>query len=295
MTVDVEEWYHNCWVDEYVHPERRPPLTDELDRLIPDLLELLESLPARATLFVLGEVAERVPARIREAAARGHEIACHGYLHLRANDRGLSEFRADLLRAKESLEDLVGRAIRGYRAPEWSLRTPSNPRFRIVAECGFAYDSSMVPAIGSGSRGNPRRPTRFVWPDGLSLLELPPLVWAGSLRLPAGGWCGRLAQPRWLRHALVRAREGAGSPVVVVHPWEVVERPVPGVLTGFGRFFHEAARPGFRDRFVESYSGIELAPLTRLFETSIGRLDAPERTSESATTLSLLAPAAAPR
>jgi len=293
MTVDVEEWYHNCCVDEYVHPERRPPLLDELDRRIPELLDLLEALPARATLFVLGEVAERHPGRIREALARGHEIACHGHLHLRANERSEREFREDLRRAKGALEDLIGAPVNGFRAPEWSLRSPSNPRLRVVAECGFRYDSSLVAAIGSGSSANPASPTRFVWPDGTSLIELPPLVWAGPLRLPAGGWCGRLARPRWLRNALEAARAGRGSPVVVVHPWEVVDRDLPGVLTGLGRFFHEAARQGFRERFVETYAGIGFAPLAALHEVCARRLAGEPVEATPPTAAQILTPAAA--
>ena len=56
LSVDVEEWYHSCWVPEYVDPARRPPLVEELDRLLPALIELLADLGSTATFFVLGEV-----------------------------------------------------------------------------------------------------------------------------------------------------------------------------------------------------------------------------------------------
>jgi hypothetical protein len=261
LSVDVEEWFHNCWVPEYVDPRRRPPLPQELDRLLPALLETLDSAGARATWFVLGEVARQVPGRILEAAAAGHEIACHGDLHLRANDRSPATFRADIARAKAQLEDLVGREVRGFRAPEWSLRRAANPRFRLVAECGFRYDSSLAPALGSGSATNPTGPRRYRWQDGLQLLELPPLVWGGALRLPAGGWCGRRTPIAWL-NAAVRAAQARGElPLLVVHPWELVDRPVPGMLTGFARFFHEAGRIGYRDRFLELLRPLAARPL----------------------------------
>lgn len=293
LTVDVEEWYHNCCIEEYVHPDKRPPLANELDHLIPVLLDLIETLPARATLFVLGEVVDRCPSRIREAVSRGHEIACHGDLHLRANTRSVSDFRADLSRAKAKLEDLTGRRILGFRAPEWSLRSAGNPRFRAVADCGFAYDSSLVRAIGSGSPDNPSEPTRFTWPDGSSLLEFPAMVWAGPLRLPAGGWCGRLARPSWLRATLLRARDRNQAPVIVVHPWEVVDRPVPGVLTGLGRFLHEAGRLGFRQRFLSAFSGLRFEPIGALHQRcrSAG-LDG-EETAGGAEPTAALAPMAA--
>ena len=261
LSVDVEEWFHNCWVPEYVEPARRPMLVHELDHLLPALLETLERAGARATWFVLGEVARQVPGRIREAAAAGHEIACHGELHLRANDRSPAAFRADLRLAKGRLEDLLGRAVVGFRAPEWSLRRADNPRLRVVAECGFAYDSSLAPALGSGSASNSTAPRRYRWPDGLELLELPPLVWGGALRLPAGGWCARRAPLAGLRAAISAARSRGELPLLVVHPWELVDRPLPGLLTGFARFFHEAGRIGYRERFLELTRGLEARPL----------------------------------
>ncbi|HSM12868.1 MAG TPA: polysaccharide deacetylase family protein [Thermoanaerobaculia bacterium] len=254
VSVDVEEWYHSCWEPEYVDPVRRPALPEELDRLIPALVHRLDELGARATFFVLGEVARRLPDRVREIARAGHEVACHGDLHLRADDRPPRRFEADVRRAKALLEEIVGAPVLGFRAPEWSLRHPGNPRFRIVAECGFRYDSSLMPAVGAGSATNPAGPTLARWSDGLELLELPPLVWGGPLRLPAGGWCGRCAAPAWVR----AAAERAPFALFVVHPWELVDRPVPGLHTGFARFFHDAGRRGYGDRFERTVRGLPL-------------------------------------
>src|SRR4029453_6230344 len=89
LTVDVEECYHTCLVPSYVQPEDRPALTEELDWLLPALLERLAEAGCTATFFVLGEVAERLPGRVREIAEAGHEVASHGYLHLRACERPL--------------------------------------------------------------------------------------------------------------------------------------------------------------------------------------------------------------
>lgn len=260
LTIDVEEWFHSCWVPEYVEPSRRPPLVEELDRGLPDCLELLERAGARATFFVLGEVAERHPGRVREIAEAGHEVACHGFLHLRADQRTVAEFRRDVERARWVLEQMTGRPIRGFRAPEWSLRHLANPRLRAIAELGFEYDSSLSPAVGAGDPANPRVPARLVWPDGLQLNEAPPLVWGGPLRLPVGGWTGRLAPERLLSSAISTA---AGA-TLVVHPWELVDRPVPGLYTGFARFFHDAGRAGYRVRFARLLGGRSVRPLGEL-------------------------------
>jgi peptidoglycan/xylan/chitin deacetylase (PgdA/CDA1 family) len=257
LSVDVEEWYHNCWIPEYVDPARRGRQVEELDRLLPALLERLARLGARATFFVLGEVARRLPGEVRAIADAGHEVACHGELHLRANDLSPARFRADLAAVKARLEDLVGREIAGYRAPEWSLRSASNPRLRIVADCGFRYDSSLAPSPGAGDRSNPREPGRWSWPDGATVVEVPPLVWGGPLRLPAGGWCGRTAPAGLLRRAVRRAEARGELPLLVVHPWELVERPCPGLMTGFARFFHDAGRDGYAARFDALVSALD--------------------------------------
>jgi polysaccharide deacetylase family protein (PEP-CTERM system associated) len=249
LSVDVEEWYHNCWVPEYVDPARRPALPEELERLIPALLELLDRAGARATFFVLGELAARCAPMLRAARRAGHEIACHGHVHLRANDRSPEAFRADLELARKELEDAVGGPILGFRAPEWSLRDSANPRFRLVAEAGFLYDSSLAPAPGAGSRSNPREVTRFVWADGTELIELPPLTWAGDFRLPAAGWTARLLPAAYLGRVAARATREGRRPLFVVHPWELVDRECPGTFTGLARFFHEAGRAGYRGRF----------------------------------------------
>jgi len=215
---------------------------------------MLSDAGRTATFFVLGEVAECLPRRVREIAEAGHEIGSHGYLHLRAMDRSPRAFAADLRRSKALLEDLVGEPVLGFRAPEWSLRSLGNARLPLVAEAGFLYDSSLAPCAFSGSPTNPRFASRLDWRnEGQSrqLLEFPPLTFGGPLRLPAGSWTGRLASPETLMLAALDHRDRGGLPIAVVHPWEVSGRPTPGRLTGLAWFVHETGRLGFAERFRE--------------------------------------------
>jgi peptidoglycan/xylan/chitin deacetylase (PgdA/CDA1 family) len=261
LTIDVEEWYHTCLVPDYVDPERRPALPRELDRLLPDLLALLARHDRRATFFVLGEVAAALPGRVREIAAAGHEVACHGYYHLRADQLSLRRFTRQLAAAKALLEDLVGAPVVGFRAPEWSLRHPGNPRLRAVADLGFRYDSSLAPCLGSGRRSNPTFASRVSWEDGAALVELPPLTFAGRWQLPAGGWPGRLAGPRVVAAAARAHHAAGGMPVIVAHPWELAARPVPGELTGVARWVHELGRDGYRGAFGELLTTLPWTPV----------------------------------
>jgi len=263
LTVDVEEWYHTCLVPDYVHPQMRPELPQELDRLLPELLATLAAARCRATFFILGEVAERLPRRVREIAAAGHEVGSHGYLHLRAGDRPPQDFVRDLARSKALLEDLIGEPVLGFRAPEWSLRSLSSPRLPLVAQCGFLYDSSLAPSAFSGRPTNPRFASLLQWQAGAprELLEFPPLTFGGPLRLPAGSWTGRLARPATLVRAVDDHRQNGGLPVAVVHPWEVSGRPTPGRLSGLAKLIHETGRPGFAARFGEVLAAVSWSPL----------------------------------
>jgi peptidoglycan/xylan/chitin deacetylase (PgdA/CDA1 family) len=211
---------------------------------------MLAEAGCTATFFVLGEVAEDLPRFVRRIAEAGHEIGSHGYLHLRATERSPRAFAADLRRSKDLLEDLLGQPVLGFRAPEWSLRSLGSSRLPLVAEAGFLYDSSLAPCPFSGSHANPRFASRLSW-TGKELLEFPPLTFGGPLRLPAGSWTGRLANPDRIAFAALDHRDAGGLPVAVVHPWEVSGRPTPGRLTGLARFVHETGRLGFADRFRE--------------------------------------------
>jgi len=272
LTVDVEEWYHNCLVPSYVQPRLRPELPVELDRLLPELLGLLAEAGCRATFFVLGEVAERLPRRVREIAAAGHEVASHGFHHLRACERPAAEFALDIRRSKTLLEDLLGEPVRGFRAPEWSLRTLRSPLLPLVAAAGFEYDSSLVPYSLSGRRANPVFASRLRWglpqpaatagdaagpaAASLKLLELPVFTFGGVARIPAGSWTGRLVDPARLVAAAERHLRRGGLPVAVAHPWEISDRPTPGPLSGLARFVHETGRAGYLPKFRQILAGI---------------------------------------
>ncbi len=263
LSIDVEEWYHTCLVPSYVDPRRRPAsLVRELDWLLPEILELLESAGATATFFVLGEVAEDLPKRIREISEAGHEVASHCFYHFRVNELDLASFSRDALRSKVLLEDLTGQPVIGFRAPEWSMRRRGNPRLGVLAELGYRYDSSLAPYWGAGSRTNSKQPHWLEGPDlgqpsgsPLQLLELPPLTLGRWLRLPAGSWTGRPASAGRVLAAGRALQKRGGLALLVVHPWELSARPTPGQLPTLAHFVHEIGRQGYRQRFDELLAG----------------------------------------
>jgi len=82
---------------------------------------------------------------VRDAAARGHEIASHGYSHTLCSEMTPDAFFEDIRRAKSIIEDILGRSIRGYRAPGFSVTSKTPWFFDKLVQAGFTYDSSIFP------------------------------------------------------------------------------------------------------------------------------------------------------
>jgi polysaccharide deacetylase family protein (PEP-CTERM system associated) len=221
LTVDVEDWFHLCGNAEYSDPatwqERETRVHVGTERL----LEILESTRSRATFFVLGWVARKNPALVRRIAGAGHEVGCHGDLHRRVFEMTPEEFRADLVKARDTLQDIVGRPLAAFRAPEWSMRTPENPALAILVEEGFTVDSSLVAAPPVGVPGNPTRPVVLKTASG-EILEVPPLMGTFFLRraMWGGGVCSRMSRASRVNAAIERSLNGGVPPVLYCHPWE---------------------------------------------------------------------------
>jgi polysaccharide deacetylase family protein (PEP-CTERM system associated) len=95
--------------------------------------------PIKATFFILGWIAERLPNLVREIHSRGHEVASHGYAHKLCSECSPDESKADLIRSKKLLEDIIGDRVYGYRAPSFAI---NNDILKIIKDCGYQYDSS---------------------------------------------------------------------------------------------------------------------------------------------------------
>jgi polysaccharide deacetylase family protein (PEP-CTERM system associated) len=93
----------------------------------------------KATFFVLGWLAERLPHLVREIHSRGHEVASHGYYHNLCNAQSPEDLKTDLCDSKSLLEDIIGTQVYGYRAPSFAI---NNDILKIIEDCDYLYDSS---------------------------------------------------------------------------------------------------------------------------------------------------------
>ena len=236
VSVDVEDYFQ---VEALAHVVQRSQWNRYACRVEGNTRRLLELFAARevqATFFVVGWVAERFPALVREIVAAGHELACHSYWHRLVYQLNPKEFREDTQRAKDVIEQIAGLAIYGYRAPTYSIVASSLWALEILVELGFTYDSSIFPIHHDryGIASAPRAPFRIKTPAG-PLTEYPLTTFRiGKHSLPVGGGGYLRLLPRWYTRFGIRRARREGLPVIVyVHPWEIdPNQPrLPGRLT----------------------------------------------------------------
>jgi peptidoglycan-N-acetylglucosamine deacetylase len=222
LTVDVEDWFHICGVENLIPEADLSQLESRVAHNTLKILEILYRKGAKATFFILGFVAERHPDLIKQIQNAGHEIASHGYSHTRVYTMTPDTFRRDLNRASEILYKIGGCSVKGYRAPEWSIRNDSLWALDILQQEGFIYDSSMAPLPIIGDPDYAIVPHRLELEQGY-LWEFPPLVGKTPLvNLPiAGGWGLRIF-PYDLIRSFIQKLNNQGQPALIyIHPREL--------------------------------------------------------------------------
>ena len=227
LSIDVEDYFQVSAFAPHVDRRQWESLECRVERNVHRILALLADANATATFFTLGWIAERYPALIREIADAGHEIASHGFGHLRASEQSREGFLADIRLAKAILEDVSGRDVRGFRAPSFSINGSNPWAFEAIAEAGYRYSSSVYP-IRHDHYGMPEAP-RFAFEARPGLLEIPvATVRVGQTNLPAGGGGYFRLLPYAVSRRLIRrinARDRQPA-MFYFHPWELdAEQP----------------------------------------------------------------------
>jgi polysaccharide deacetylase family protein (PEP-CTERM system associated) len=223
MTVDVEDYFQVQALSHCIPRSSWDSLPSRVEANVETILEMFEVAGIRATFFTLGWVAARHPVLIRRIVAGGHEVASHGWDHTRADALEPAEFRADVGRARRTLEDAAGAGVQGYRAPTFSIGRQNFWAFAVLESEGYRYSSSINP-IRHDLYGMPDAPRTPFQPDGGQLWEIPmTTVRLAGRNLPcSGGGFFRLLPYAVYRAGLRRLnrREGA-SGIFYFHPWEI--------------------------------------------------------------------------
>jgi polysaccharide deacetylase family protein (PEP-CTERM system associated) len=270
MTVDVEDYFHVSAFDGVVRRDRWDAYERRVTANTMRLLAAFDQAGVRATFFVLGWVAEREPSLVRAIVAEGHELASHGYAHRLIYEQERAAFREDVRHAKAVLEQIGGVAVRGYRAPSFSITPRSRWALEILIEEGYAYDASIFPIRHDryGMPGAPRHPY-VERAGGRSIAEAPATTVAfGPMTLPAaGGGYFRLFPYAFTRWAIRRVNEQDQVPAIFyLHPWEV-DPSQPRINAGrISRFRHYTNIRRTEPRLRRLLNDFAFAPLGEVLE-----------------------------
>lgn len=242
MTVDVEEHFQVSAMDGVVRRRDWDRHPSRVEANVDWLLDRFAAHGATATFFTLGWIAARHGAMVRRIVAAGHELASHGHAHVRVTSQDARAFRQDVQRAKATLEDAGGVAVRGYRAASFSIDARTPWAHAVLAETGHAYSSSVYP-IRHDHYGMPDAPRFAHAPLGGSAFREIPLSTAEIMgrRVPcAGGGYFRLLPFSLSAAAIDRLNRRERAPCVFyLHPWEIdPDQPRVSGLSARTRFRH---------------------------------------------------------
>ncbi len=222
FTIDVEDYFQVSAFDTCIDRSAWCRMECRIGKNLDNVLALLDQTHTRATFFVLAWIAEQYPDTVRRIAAAGHEIASHGYDHRRVTEMTVSQIREDIVRSAGILQDLSGQAVRGYRAPSFSVCRTNLWIHDLLLEAGYEYSSSIYP-IHHDHYGIPES-DRFCWRSRSGLLEIP----LTSMRLSSANWPAagggyfRLLPYRTSRGMISFVNRVDGQPTVFYcHPWEI--------------------------------------------------------------------------
>lgn len=235
LTIDVEDWFQvenfksaipfSTWSNRELRVEKNTHrLLDLFDTILLNPTNPTNPLNPKATFFILGWLARRLPRLVKEIHVRGHEIASHGFNHHLCTQQQPEALQQDLADSKAYLEDIIGAPVFGYRAPSFSI---NNDILKMIEDSGYLYDSSFN-SFGLHGRygkidlsGFPQ--TGLAYSISKTFHELPvsnlmlfekPLPWGG------GGYFRLFPLPLFVQGLKKILRKEPGY-VFYMHPWEI--------------------------------------------------------------------------
>jgi len=144
LTFDIEEWFHILDNDATKTEAEWEGFESRIHGNMDKIHEMLGD--QKATFFCLGWVARKYPEVLKDIDRRGHEIATHSDLHQLAYEQNRQTFEQDLERSIKSIEDIIVKNVRAYRAPGFSFMEQNKWVFEVLMKNGIEIDASIFPA-----------------------------------------------------------------------------------------------------------------------------------------------------
>ncbi|MDT8425667.1 MAG: DUF3473 domain-containing protein [Methyloprofundus sp.] len=242
MTVDVEDYFQVSAFEAYIKKSQWDTLEHRVQSNTQHILDIFAQHNVKATFFTLGWVAERYPELVKRIVNEGHELASHGYEHIRVTEQTPEQFRMDVRKTKKLLEGIGGVEIKGYRAASYSISRDNLWALDILAEEGHKYSSSIYP-VKHDLYGMPEAP-RFPYQpiEGSDFKEIPiSTLRMGNKNYPCGGGGFFRLYPyfisRWAFNRINNTEQQAG--IFYFHPWEIdADQPRQENLAFKAKFRH---------------------------------------------------------
>jgi polysaccharide deacetylase family protein (PEP-CTERM system associated) len=280
LTVALEDYFQVGAFNQLIQRGQWYRFETRMEKNTERTLDLLDRHGISATFFVLGWIADRYPELVRRVAERGHEIASKGYYHRNVRQMSPAEFREDLARTRAALEKASGTRVLGYRvADDWFA--PSDLwALDVLAEEGYAYDSSLAPRLREYAHEPWRRflhehhaGDRSIWEFPISTIRL--LRWV----IPIGGGNYFRQFPHWMVRRAVRRwdRQYQVPFVMYFHVWEIdPDQPIissASLLTRIRHYRNLHRMESMLEHYFQRYSFTSAARYLHLDTTLPGKQD----------------------
>ncbi len=245
LTIDVEDWFQvenlrpwypqNSWNNQQLRVERNT------HKLL-DLFDKSKEGTIKATFFVLGWIAEKLPDLAREIHKRGHEVASHGYNHHMCNRLDKNTLVNDLTHSKKLLEDIIGEEIKGYRAPNFSI---NDATLELIQQAGYQYDSSFNNFSRHGRygwisiNGHQKQGIALQYHNRFHEIPISNLKLAGKVLPWGGGGYFRFIPFLIFKAGIQNILKKNDAYMFYMHPWEIdPEQPRVDEVSGLSRWRH---------------------------------------------------------
>lgn len=185
--------------------------------LLRNLFDVMEQYEAKFTFPVVASVALENRELIRGIDKLGHEVAVHGFKHVKYRYLSAQQQENDIGQAIKAFRELRI-PTRGFRAP-YNFYTEHTPR--LIEKYGFLWDA------GIGYDSKYRQRTSF-FKVGLdkhtsSFTCIPLSVWSDDLMIDSYGFKGPQVGET-LKHVLRRTLEKHGVVMFDLHPIRIGQR-----------------------------------------------------------------------
>ena len=146
LTFDIEEWFHILDNESTKTEKNWTKYEDRLIANVERILNFLQRTENKATFFCLGWVAKKYPSVIKRIDQLGYEVGSHSHLHQLIYEQKRNDFENDLKNSINYIEDTIGKKVRAYRAPGFSIKENNLWAFEVMIENGIEIDSSIFPS-----------------------------------------------------------------------------------------------------------------------------------------------------